>query len=93
MDWVYIMECVDGTLYTGWTTDLAERLAAHNAGGGARYTRGRGPLRLVYQEACSDRSQALRRECAIKRLTRQQKQQLIAAGGPAGLETDIEKDG
>lgn len=79
MAWVYIMECADGTLYTGWTTDLVERLAAHNAGAGARYTRGRGPLRLVYQECCSDRSQALRRECEIKRLTREQKQRLIAA--------------
>jgi len=81
MAWVYIMECADGTLYTGWTTDLAERLSAHNAGGGARYTRGRGPLRLVYQESCIDRSQAQRRECAIKKLNRQQKQQLIAAAG------------
>jgi len=82
--WVYMLRCADGTLYTGWTTDLAERLAAHNAGGGARYTRGRGPLRLVYQECCSDRSHALRRECEIKRLNREQKQRLISENSKGG---------
>lgn len=87
MAWVYILECADGTLYTGWTTDTAQRLAVHNAGEGARYTRGRGPLRLVYQEFFDDRSLAMKRECQIKRLNRKQKQQLIAAAG------QNEKDG
>lgn len=83
---VYIVQCADGTLYTGWTTDLAGRIAAHNAGGGARYTRGRGPVRAVYQETCADRGQALRRELEIKRLTRSQKQKLIADANPGNEE-------
>ena len=74
---VYIVECADKTLYTGWTTDVERRLKAHNAGRGARYTRERGPERLVYVEAVSDRSAALKRELAIKRMTRAQKLKLI----------------
>lgn len=75
--------CADGTLYTGWTTDLAARLAAHNAGTGARYTRGRGPVRIVYWEEYADQNEARRRECEIKRLDRRQKEALIASGcGP-----------
>jgi putative endonuclease len=79
MDWVYIVECADGTWYTGWTTDPEERVATHNSGAGARYTRSRLPVRLIYKECCADRSQALRRELAIKRLTKKQKQRLVAA--------------
>lgn len=72
--WVlYILECKDGTLYTGITDDLERRLAAHNAGKGAKYTRGRGPLKVRYVEHCPDRSSALRREAAIKKLPREQK--------------------
>ena len=78
MAFVYIVECKDGTLYTGWTNDLDERIAAHNKGGGARYTRGRGPVKLVYSECCAGRSEAQKRECAIKRLNKQQKEELIA---------------
>lgn len=78
MWWVYILHCGDGTLYTGSTDDVERRLEAHRAGRGAKYTRGRGPLELVYSESCSDRSAALRRECAVKRLTRQEKLRLIA---------------
>lgn len=74
---VYILECGDGTLYTGITDDLQRRLAAHSAGKGAKYTRGRGPLILQYQEQCESHSQALRREAQIKRLTRKQKQKLF----------------
>lgn len=70
---LYILECKDGTLYTGVTDDLSRRLAAHRAGKGAKYTRGRGPLILRYTECCEDRSAALRREIQIKRLTRAEK--------------------
>ena len=70
---VYILQCRDGTLYTGITDNLPRRLAAHNGGKGATYTRGRGPVVLVHQESCPDRSAALRRERAIKALSRSQK--------------------
>ena len=74
---VYILRCADGTLYTGWTTDLERRLRAHNSGRGARYTRGRRPLRLVYWEKQPTRSAAQRREAAIRRLSRASKLKLI----------------
>lgn len=76
---IYMVECADGTYYTGWTNDLENRLAAHNAGTGARYTRGRGPVRLVYQEECEDKQSAQQREWAIKKLTRAQKEQLVSS--------------
>jgi putative endonuclease len=77
MPWiVYLARCRDGTLYTGVTTDPARRLAEHNAGCGAAYTRSRLPVTLVYQEEVLDRSCALRREHAIKRLTRAEKEAL-----------------
>ncbi|HEU4681216.1 MAG TPA: GIY-YIG nuclease family protein [Gemmatimonadales bacterium] len=80
MTWtVYLARCSDGTLYTGVTTDPERRLAEHNAGGGAAYTRSRMPLTLVYWESADDRSGALRREHAIKRLSRSQKEELVAA--------------
>jgi putative endonuclease len=83
MPWtVYLARCRDGTLYTGVTTDPVRRLAEHNAGCGAAYTRSRLPVTLVYWELVSDRADALRRECAIRRLTRDQKEALAAAGGP-----------
>ena len=74
---VYMVECCDSTYYTGWTNDVAARVAAHNAGCGARYTRGRGPVRLVYLEECPDKPTAQRREWEIKQLSRQGKQHLI----------------
>lgn len=78
MSWfVYMLRCGDGTLYTGVTDDVSRRLAAHRSGKGAKYTRGRGPLELVYQEAVPDKSAALKREIALKRLTRQEKERLI----------------
>ena len=78
MGWtVYILRCGDGTLYTGCTNDLPRRLEAHRSGRGAKYTRGRGPLELVYQEQVPDKSAALRREAAIKRLDRWKKLALI----------------
>lgn len=74
---VYMLRCKDGSLYTGWTNDLEHRLAMHNSGRGAKYTRGRGPLELVYSEELPDREAALRRECAIKKLRREQKLALL----------------
>ncbi|WP_419012273.1 GIY-YIG nuclease family protein [Dysosmobacter sp.] len=79
---VYILRCGDGTLYTGCTNDLPRRLRAHQSGRGAKYTRSRLPVELVYQEAVPDRSAALQREAAIKRLDRVRKLALIAAFRP-----------
>ena len=69
--------CKDGSFYTGWTNNLENRLAMHNSGRGAKYTRGRGPLELVYSEELPDKEAALRRECAIKKLRREQKLALL----------------
>ncbi len=77
----YILECADGTYYTGWTTDPKRRLREHNAGRGARYTRSRRPVHLVYLEICSDKRAAMRREYALKRLRREEKEALIASQG------------
>jgi predicted GIY-YIG superfamily endonuclease len=74
---VYIVRCADGTYYTGWAADVARRVAAHNAGQGGRYTRMRRPVTLVYQEEAPDRGSAMRREVAIKKYGRQQKERLI----------------
>lgn len=73
----YILECADGTFYTGWAVDAEKRLKVHNAGRGARYTRMRLPVKLVYVEAQPDRTTAMKRERAIKRLPRAKKQALI----------------
>lgn len=73
---VYILLCGDGTLYTGITDDVPARLQAHRTGNGAKYTRGRGPLELVYTEACENHSAAAKREWQIKKLTRQEKLEL-----------------
>ena len=75
---LYILRCGDGTLYTGITTDVEKRLEAHRTGKGAKYTRGRSPLELVYREDCGDHSTALKREIEIKKLTREEKEQLIS---------------
>lgn len=77
MAFVYILECGDGTLYTGWTTDIAARVAAHNKGVASHCTRSRLPVRLAYWEEAASRSEALRREAAIKKLTRADKLKLI----------------
>lgn len=77
MAYVYIVMCADGTLYTGWTTDLARRITEHNSGKkGSRYTRARRPVRLVYSEDCPSRIFAMRREAQIKKLSRVQKLEL-----------------
>jgi len=74
---LYILRCRDGSLYTGITTDVEKRLEAHRGGKGAKYTRGRGPLELVYREECGDHSAALKRELEIKALPREEKLKLI----------------
>lgn len=75
--WVYFVCCRDGSLYCGWSNDPVARATVHNAGKGAAYTRSRRPVTLVYYEACVDRRAALRREYALKRLTRRQKLALV----------------
>lgn len=77
MNYVYILQCHDGTLYTGWTTDLEARFAAHNEGSGAKYTKGRRPVTLLYSETFESKSEALKREIAIKKLSRAEKLKLI----------------
>lgn len=74
---VYILRCGDETFYTGITTDVEKRFAAHSSGKGAKYTRGRGPLEIVYREECADHSAALKREVQIKKLSREEKEKLI----------------
>ena len=83
MTWtVYLLRCGDGTLYCGIALDVEARLALHEAGRGAKYTRGRGPLELVYREACGSKAAALRRERAVKRLRRAATEALIVTGTP-----------
>ena len=73
----YIVECADGTYYTGWTVDPEKRVAVHNKGRGARYTRMRGPVKLVYIEELPDKKSAMKRELAIKKLSRGGKMKLV----------------
>ena len=81
--WVYLLRCADGSLYCGWTPDVEARLAAHRAGRGARYTRSRLPVELVWSAQVADRSAARREEARIKRLTRAEKLALLAEGDGA----------
>ena len=92
MHYVYRVRCADNTLYCGWTTDLEKRVCAHNSGQGAKYTRSRLPVRLIYSEEYETASQARSREYAIKRLTRAQKEKLVEQTGAAELSerTDTE---
>ena len=89
---VYMVRCTGGQLYTGWTTDPAARLRAHQSGKGAKYTRARGAVALAYVERCADRPAALRREYALKQLPKAQKELLCAAwtaaGGPFAGKTE-----
>ena len=73
----YILKCNDNSLYTGWTNDITHRLKMHNEGKGAKYTRGRGPVELVYLEEFETKQEAMSREAKIKRLTRKEKRLLI----------------
>ena len=78
MNYVYLLRCRDGTFYCGWTTDLTERIVAHNSGKGAKYTRSRLPVELVYYEEYESKHEAMSREWYIKRMTREEKTELIA---------------
>ena len=92
MEWfVYMLRCADGTLYTGVTTDPARRLRRHNSGDGAKYTRSRRPVKLVYLEEAADHGAALRREAAIKRMPREQKLMLLKTEAKGQEPTDAEK--
>jgi putative endonuclease len=77
--YTYILRCADGTLYTGWTNDIEKRLAVHNAGKGAKYTKPRLPVELVYFETHATKEEAMSREYEIKQLTHTQKEMLIAS--------------
>lgn len=77
MNFTYMLECGDGSIYTGWTNDIEKRLASHRSGTGAKYTRGRGPLKLVYLEVSDSPSAAMHREAYIKRMNRLEKLALI----------------
>jgi len=81
MNYAYILQCADGTFYTGWTNDLKKRLAAHNNGTASKYTRVRRPVSMVYYESFETKEDAMRREYAIKQLTRSEKLMLIRAKG------------
>ena len=76
-NYTYLLKCADGTLYCGWTNHLEERIRAHNEGRGAKYTKGRRPVELVYHEVFETRQEAMRREAAIKKLRREEKWKLI----------------
>ena len=76
MNYVYILKCSDGSLYTGWTNDLEKRLAAHNSKKGAKYTKSRTPVSLFYREELPDKSSALKREAQIKKMSRRKKLRL-----------------
>ena len=81
MNFCYMLRCADGTLYTGWTNDLEERVRTHNAGKGGKYTRSRLPVELVYREELDTREEAMSREWYLKRLTRREKLRLIESAG------------
>ena len=76
MNYTYIVECKDGTLYTGWTNNLEKRIADHNSGKGAKYTRARKPVTLVYYETFEAKEEAMKREYAIKHMSRKEKEKL-----------------
>ena len=80
MNYAYLLLCADGSLYAGWTNDLRRRLHAHNEGTGAKYTRARRPVRLVYAEAFDTKEEAQKRECQIKKLRHKQRISLVTAG-------------
>lgn len=76
MNYTYILKCSDGTFYTGWTNDLEKRVKAHNQGKGAKYTKPRLPVEVIYYETFEVKEDAMRRECEIKKMTRKQKEEL-----------------
>lgn len=86
LSYVYMLRCADGTLYTGWTNHLPKRVEAHNRGKGAKYTKPRRPVTLVYYESFLTRQEAMSRECAIKRLSRKEKLRLVENKGSVARE-------
>ncbi|MBU9713704.1 GIY-YIG nuclease family protein [Evansella tamaricis] len=84
---VYIIRCKDSTYYTGYTTDVEKRVKMHQSGKGAKYTRGRGPIKLVYEEAFATKEEAMRREYQIKQLARDEKEKMINQGGDVNVHT------
>lgn len=80
MNYTYILQCKDGSLYTGWTNNLKKRIEDHNAGKGARYTKARRPVRVVYYEIFKTKEEAMKREYTIKKLSRNEKLELIKLG-------------
>ena len=80
MNYTYIVQCRDGSLYTGWTNDLKKRIEAHNAGKGAKYTKSRRPVKLLYYEEFDSREEAMRREYEIKHMSRKKKEEVIQLG-------------
>lgn len=85
MNYTYILCCKDGSFYTGWTNDLEKRLKCHNDGTGAKYTKPRRPVTLVYYEAFETKEEAMRREYEIKQMTRKEKEELIKKGDVNGF--------
>lgn len=77
MNYTYILECKDGSLYTGWTNHLEKRVSDHNQGKGAKYTKGKRPVELIYFETFMTKEEAMKRECAIKKMSRRQKLELV----------------
>ena len=88
MNYTYIVKCSDDTLYTGWTNDLERRLKAHNEGKGAKYTKVRRPVEIVYYESFETKQGAMRREYEIKQLTRKQKELLINENNKEGVQSE-----
>jgi putative endonuclease len=86
-----MLECADGSYYTGYTTDVAKRLSAHRDGKGAKYTKGRQPLDLIYEESFQTKSEALKREYAIKQLTKKQKKLMVESGEPFEYTRKLQK--
>ena len=90
LNYTYILKCKDGTYYTGWTNNLEKRLKDHNEGRGAKYTKARLPVSLIYYEEFQAKEEAMRREYAIKRMTRCEKENLMKASGGRRMQADVE---
>ena len=92
MNYTYLLQCADGSLYCGWTNCLWERVKFHNEGRGAKYTRGRRTVELVYFEEFATKQEAMQREAAIKRLTRQEKEKLVESRGMKAVSQETAND-
>lgn len=86
--WVYVVECADGSFYTGYTTNVERRVREHDRGEGAKYTRGRAPVELVYRERFESKSAAMSREYELKQLSRTEKERLVEGDGPVEMRED-----